>query len=334
MAAQARLGDYTFLVDPTSVTWDFRVRMAEQHTVGGRVIQVFGTDLGDMVVTGSMGRGSRAKGDTESWEAMERFIDKMEDLAERSAETQGRVVHRFTVPSKNWAFDVYIKSITPVTYSPTAIVPTFTMTLFVVEDITGKVSKGITDKYIERLAKGVGWSQSEYNGPTEKEVEEALAPYQGSPALRYKEAIVSAFTEAVGFVHGGSPSGATNIPGDLGKFLWALREQESGHNYTVVNEIGAAGAYQYMPGTWANYKGYASAHLAPPPVQDEKAAADATKFFNQHRDWGLVASIWYSGQPVGPNGPNASLWNKGQGQYPTIGDYVTSILSKMAQAPT
>lgn len=334
--AQARLGNYTFLVDPSSVRWDYRVRMSEQHTIGGRVIQVFGTDLGDMVVTGTLGRGDTSKGDTEAWEAMERFLDKIEDLAEQSAQSQGKVVHRFSVPNKGWAFDVYIKSVSPVTYSNEAISPQFTLTLFIVEDITGKVTKGITDKYLERLTKGIGWSQSEYNGPTEKEVEEMLAPHGGSPGKAYKQAIVDTFTSALGGVgvNGGVPdlTVISGGPENLSKFMWALREQESGHNYTIVNSIGAAGAYQYMPGTWANYRGYSSAHLAPPAIQDEKAAADIMRFYNQYKDWGLVAACWYSGQPIGPGHRN---WDVPQaGGHPSIKDYVTSVLSKMAQAPS
>ena len=330
---QARLGDYTFLVDPTSVQWNFRMRMNQKHTVGGRVIQVFGTDLGDMVVRGTLGIGDRGAGDTQPWEAMERFVDKMEDMADASGLNPQQDPLKFTLPAKNWAFDVYIKDLAPVNYTVQGTSPEFTLTLFIVEDLTGRITRGVVDKYIERLVKGIGWSQSEYNGPTEEEVEDLLAPYQGSPGLAYKSAMIEAFTSAMaaaGFT-GVFSGGAVGGGEDLGRFLWALREQESGHDYTVVNPIGAAGAYQYMPGTWANYKGYSSAHLAPPPVQDEKAAADAMKHYTTYQDWGLVAAIWYSGRPIGPDDPE---WSASQGGYPSIGSYVTSILSKMQIAPT
>lgn len=332
---RASLGPYTFLVDPTSIQWDFRIRMSEQHTVGGRVIQVFGTDLGDMIVKGTLGRGDGS--DDGGWRATEEFIDKIEDLAQRTSDESGKDALTFRVPSQEWEFEVYIKALEPPIYSESTINHEFTLTLFIVEDVTRKITRGVVDKYIQRLVEGVGWEQSEYNGPTEKEVEELLAPAQGSPGLAYKNAIVEAFVTAMQASGLGGLSGTVGAVGDMAgpeginQFLWALRDQESGHNYTVVNEIGAAGAYQYMPGTWANYKGYSSAHLAPPEIQDEKAAADVARHYATHKDWGLVAAIWYSGQPIGPSSPQ---WNVSQGGYPSIASYVNSILSKMAAAPS
>ncbi len=49
--------------------------------------------------------------------------------------------------------------------------------------------------------------------------------------------------------------------------------RESGGNPTVVNaSSGAAGKWQFMTSTWANYKGYPTAAAAPEHVQDERAA--------------------------------------------------------------
>jgi hypothetical protein len=48
--------------------------------------------------------------------------------------------------------------------------------------------------------------------------------------------------------------------------------RESGCNYATNTGNGYYGAYQYDIGTWAGYGGYARADLAPPAVQDAKAA--------------------------------------------------------------
>lgn len=47
--------------------------------------------------------------------------------------------------------------------------------------------------------------------------------------------------------------------------------RESGGNPKARNPSGAAGCWQFMPGTWGGYKGYASADQAPVSVQNERA---------------------------------------------------------------
>ena len=78
---------------------------------------------------------------------------------------------------------------------------------------------------------------------------------------------------------GGRTVGQYVSPDDsagIRRIMYALRTVESGGNYQIYNQAGsgAAGAYQYMPGTWGGYGGYRSAAQAPSWVQDAKAYAD------------------------------------------------------------
>lgn len=86
---------------------------------------------------------------------------------------------------------------------------------------------------------------------------------------------------------------------DLDRFMAALRAVESSGDYTaegVPTPWGTAtGAYQYLDGTWDNYKGYARAKDAPPEIQDEKARMDMERYYNEYGSWDSVAAAWYSG---------------------------------------
>jgi hypothetical protein len=119
------------------------------------------------------------------------------------------------------------------------------------------------------------------------------------------------------------------VASDLDTFLNALKLQESGGNYLARNASGASGAYQFMPGTWANYKGYATAADAPPAVQDERARQLAQQYYSQFGNWGDVAKAWYAG----PGFASKNLTAK-QGDYPSINDYAAQVLSKMGQPST
>ena len=106
----------------------------------------------------------------------------------------------------------------------------------------------------------------------------------------------------------------------LDRFMAALRQVESNHNYRaegVPTPWGTAtGAYQYLDGTWDNYKGYARAMDAPPEIQDEKAAMDMQRYYDEYGSWDDVSAAWYSG----PGGN----WQSGE-----VREYVGKVNSNL-----
>jgi hypothetical protein len=95
-------------------------------------------------------------------------------------------------------------------------------------------------------------------------------------------------------VIGGNGGTTAAACGELSVILDTIRTIESGGNYTAPkNRGGASGAYQYIDSTWDGYEGFASAHLAPPEIQDARAAADVQAILARYGDVALVPVIWY-----------------------------------------
>ena len=103
---------------------------------------------------------------------------------------------------------------------------------------------------------------------------EVLAPLQAAQAAKAK-ADAEAAAKATARIYLASAaidaSSNTHVGVATGDVWEQLRICEAGGDYTRNSGNGYYGAYQYNLGTWANYGGYASPHLAPPAVQDAKA---------------------------------------------------------------
>lgn len=87
----------------------------------------------------------------------------------------------------------------------------------------------------------------------------------------------------------------TAYPSQIANILATIRYVESRGNYTAAPNKGrASGAYQFITSTWNNYGGYRDAYLAPPEIQDERAAADVNRFLAQwNNDVSMIPVMWY-----------------------------------------
>jgi hypothetical protein len=93
---------------------------------------------------------------------------------------------------------------------------------------------------------------------------------------------------------GGNGGTTAAACGELSVILDTIRTVESGGDYRAPkNRGGASGAYQYIDSTWDGYEGYASAYLAPPEVQDARAAGDVQATLARYGDVAFVPVVWY-----------------------------------------
>ena len=179
--AVATLGSWRVRIDPTQVAWDFSVKASVTPTVGGRVVQVYGVRLGTMRVTGTVGKAG--------WREANRLLAQIKAWGDAQSKALHPAPLRFRYPPKRWDFAVFVTAMhapdapdgSAVLHANAVIAPKFTLELFIVEDNT-KLATVAMDVWISRLAEGVGWKQTAYNGPlTQAQVDDLLqrAGYAG-----------------------------------------------------------------------------------------------------------------------------------------------------------
>ncbi len=95
------------------------------------------------------------------------------------------------------------------------------------------------------------------------------------------------------------------IGGPVDVIAATIRHLESGDDYTArAPGSTASGAYQFLDSSWAGYGGYPRAWLAPPQVQDAKAAElIASVLAANGDDVSAVPVSWYIGHVPPPGSP-------------------------------
>lgn len=97
----------------------------------------------------------------------------------------------------------------------------------------------------------------------------------------------------------------TTIGGPVEVIAATIRQLESGGDYSArAPGSTASGAYQFIDESWAGYGGYPRAWLAPPAIQDAKAADYiAAVLAANDDDVSLVPVAWYIGHVPAPGSP-------------------------------
>lgn len=175
----------SFRIDPDEIEWNFRVNTKVFNTIGGRVIQVLGGTLGDMVINGHIGedRLLRSEGEAvgQSWRLHHHFVNRVREIMEhQSADASihhdaSKMMHkpaRFIYPPKDWNFQVYVKAISDpdggsITLRTGKFNHRYRLVLFIVEPDSQRIRQikdQAIDDYMNRISEGMGWRYSEYNG--------------------------------------------------------------------------------------------------------------------------------------------------------------------------
>lgn len=242
--AVASLGGIPFRINPSQVTWEYAADVNIEQTVGGRVVQVLGVTMGDMTIQGLFGHDRQNK--TDSWRLAETFQKQIASLVDQQsalpsmAQLSGQdptPMHptvRFVyndesearasgLPGHNWDFHVYIKALRDSADPSSGIVHKtgkysygYSLTLFIVQDNTGKLTEVAKNSFIDRLSNGLGWKRTTYNGQLSAgELQNYLQ--QNSPDGTIHGLVLQQFTKAgqgqiVSNIPSGTASGTGQAP--------------------------------------------------------------------------------------------------------------------------
>ena len=151
-----------FFTGPDEVRWDFALKVVEQKTMGGKVLQILGTTLGDMTITGRIGRGDDNQ---DFWAQQDDLLEKVKGwLADSEGKDPTPV--RFQYLPRNWDFQVFVKQVAQFQVRNDDPAPRWQLVLHIDQESAADIVTDLKDLYIKRLMEGVGWSQTDYNGPT------------------------------------------------------------------------------------------------------------------------------------------------------------------------
>ena len=197
MAGIMQLGDLRWRVDPSSVDWTFQMDTAVINTLGGQVIQLLGTTLSDLTISGDFGQDHHTS--IVSWRLAAAFHKKIKQMmdrqtlpaksdaqstakgAQQAAHKKGILtdagqIHdpyllRYHDGVHNWRFKVLIKGLADgdgsgsIDHQTGKFSYSYQLTLFVVQADSTEIKKVATDYFLTRISDGLGWSQTKYNAP-------------------------------------------------------------------------------------------------------------------------------------------------------------------------
>jgi hypothetical protein len=107
--------------------------------------------------------------------------------------------------------------------------------------------------------------------------------------------------------------------------MYSIKQVESNGRYKAKSKWSSAcGAYQYMPITWNNYKGFKNACLAPEWAQDARMRGEVKYLWKKYGDWSKVIAAHYSPAYAG----DKSKWGKSWGGL-SIREYVHRVQTRM-----
>lgn len=142
---------FQFRVNPNEIWWTYKLLSSTTNTLGGRVIQILGVQIGDLTVKIDCGNGG--------WNYLMQVVSYLRDLLTNQ---RNDVPATFEYTGRDWKFRVYALNI-PFQDDWQATTRELTLNFKIQEDVNGVATGLALDLELQRLAAGVGANHNKYN---------------------------------------------------------------------------------------------------------------------------------------------------------------------------
>ncbi len=141
-----------FRTNPNEVWWTYSINTVVENTYGGRVVQILGAKVGDLVVTVECGRGG--------WNYLTQVVGFMRNMI-NDQRKQGEP-GTFLYTTRNWHLKVFALSV-PFMDSVTSTTREIELRFKVQEDVSGVQTNLALSGELARLREGIGFEKNKYN---------------------------------------------------------------------------------------------------------------------------------------------------------------------------
>lgn len=158
--ATAKLGGYSFDIDPSTAKWSYVLNTNKTETYGGTVVQILSRNIGDLTITGYL--SSKGLTNATRYDRMKEFERQMQAIMDYQVSNNSSV--RFYFPILGWDGKVFLKNVSNLSYNPRVTAISYQLTMFVDTGFES-IKETVASEALNSIQDGIGWTRNIYNTP-------------------------------------------------------------------------------------------------------------------------------------------------------------------------
>lgn len=180
-----------FRTNPNSIKWNYNLITHIDQTYGGRVIQILGVKMDNLVVKVDCGQGGVPY--------MMQIVQFMRDLMVTQRNGQPAT---FLYTTRGWNLKVFAQNV-PFQDEVTATVRELELRFKIQEDVSGLNRSASIADALARLSDGIGWTVSQFNNFTQgtganNNNDQGNGGFFGTPTVKLQDALQAATQNTAG----------------------------------------------------------------------------------------------------------------------------------------